>query len=230
MIRPRMLVPLLLLFCTQPIQAQNIFTSLPDSIETARHYLFYIHDNIVDAGNVSPTHPEYGTYEYEEIVNRLATEGFSVVSYPRVKGAHPYLYAQETAKQINRLVAAGVSATHISIVGAGSGGTIAVLICTILKNPNLNVVVLGTCTEAYNTFWIQNNETLCGNVLSMYHTGSTATASCRPFLEACSKNLVSQYREIALDEESQPGFYFKASLDWVVPTILWASAKHDLVR
>ncbi|PLX33190.1 MAG: hypothetical protein C0600_00995 [Ignavibacteria bacterium] len=231
MIRSRILVPaLVVLFSAQLSHAQNIFTTLPDSIDTARHYMFYIHDNVVHAGDVRPSHPEFGTYEYEEIVNRLSTEGFSVISYPREKGAHPYLYAQETAEQIRHLIAEGVPAAHISIVGAGSGGTIAILLCTILKNKDLNVVVLSTCTERYVAFWTQNDETLCGNVLSIYHADDKAGAPCRPFLEACSKSVVSQYREISLGGDSPIGFYYKDALDWVMPTILWSSGKYDLVR
>ncbi len=223
-----MLLPLLLMFANG-VQAQNMLASVPDSIDTDKHYLFYIHDDIVSTFNMAPEDPDYGVYDYAGIVNRFATEGFTVIAYPRQKGTHPYVFADETIGEIRKLLDAGVPPAHVSIVGAGTGGGIAILITTKLRNPDLQIVLLATCTDPFIRFWKAQNELLSGNVLSIYHPGSERR-SCRDFLEYCLSNGVRRYEEIALPESSDPGFYYRATTDWVVPAILWASGKHEMVH
>ena len=222
---------LLLLFvlCSATATSQNILASAPDSADTEKFYLFYIHDDIVNASDMEPKHPEYGKYDYFGIVNRFAIEGFTVISYPRPKGTHPYTFAEETIAEIRTLLDAGVPASHISIVGAGTGSGIAVLITTRLRNPDVQVVLLAACTEPFIAFWKKHDELLSGNVLSIYRSGSDRV-SCRDFLEYCRSHGVQQYEEIALPESAAPGFYYRATIDWVVPAILCASGKHELVR
>ncbi len=221
---------LLLTLCVPAMRAQNIHASVPDSIDAEKFYMFYIHDDIVDARDLTPSHPEYGRYEYEEIVNRLSTEGYSVISYPREEGAHPYLYAEETAEGIRRLQRAGVPTGHISVVGAGRGGAIAVLILKEMQEPGINVVLLNACSDAFTRFWIGNDELISGTVLSIFHPGDGEKCSCAEYLKQCGSERVPLWREIDLGEKSSPGFYFRPGVDWVLPTLLWASGKYDLVR
>lgn len=221
---------LLMMLCVPALRAQNIHASVPDSIAAEKFYMFYIHDDIVNARNVTPSHPEFGRYEYEEIVNRLATEGYTVISYPREQGAHPYLYAEETVEDIRRLLRAGVPPRHVSVVGAGRGGAIAVLILRELQEPDINVVLLNTCTDAFTQFWIGNDELIAGTVLSIYHPGDGKKSSCGEYFRHCGSERIPLRREIELGEQSSPGFYFQPGIDWVLPTVLWASGKHDLVR
>jgi hypothetical protein len=222
------LLPLFLLLTTGA-GAQNILATVPDSVDAEKYYLFYIHDDIVNTFDMEPEHPQYGKYDYAGIVNRFATEGFTVIAEPRQKGTHPYLFADQTIEQIRALLKAGVPASHVSIVGAGTGGGIAVLITTKLRNPGIQVVLLAACTDPFIRFWKQQNELLSGNVLSVYHP-STERGSCRDFLEYCLQHGVRKYREIELPESADKGFYYRATIDWVVPAILWASGKHDMVR
>lgn len=221
---------LLLLLCVPALRAQNIHVSVPDSIDAEKFYMFYIHDDIVKARNMTPEHPEYGRYEYEEIVNRLSTEGYTVISYPREEDAHPYLYAEETAEGIRRLLRAGVPAKHISVVAAGRGAAIAVLILKEVAEPEINAVLLNACTDAFTQFWIGNDELMAGTVLSIYHPGDGGKSSCGEYFKHCGSERIPLWREIELGEQSSPGFYFRPGIDWVLPTLLWASGKYELVR
>jgi hypothetical protein len=223
-----LLLPILLL-CAISAHAQSILATVPDSVDTEKHYLFYIHDDIVNSFDMEPEHPVHGVYDYAGVVNRFATEGFTVISYPRMKGTHPYTFADETREEIRKLLAAGVPASHIAIVGAGTGGGIAILITTKLRDPDLQVVLLATCTDPFIAYWKAQNELLSGNVLSIYHPASDR-GPCSDFLEYCRSHGVSRYQEIALPEKAKPGFYYLPTTDWMVPAILWASGKHDLVR
>lgn len=223
-----LLLPLFLML-SSGAWAQNIIATVPDSVDTEKFYLFYIHDDIVNTFDMEPEHPQYGKYDYAGIVNRFATEGFTVIAEPRQKGTHPYLFADQAIEQIRALLKAGVPASHVSIVGAGTGGGIAVLITTKLRNPDIQVVLLAACTDPFIRFWKQQNELLSGNVLSLYHP-STERGPCRDFLEYCLQHGVRKYREIELPESADKGFYYRPTIDWVVPAILWASGKHDMVR
>ncbi|MCB2203238.1 hypothetical protein KQI65_00705 [bacterium] len=221
------ILPLLLLLTTAA-QAQSIFAHVPDDINPKKFYMFYIPDDVVTGEDMQPVDPQYGKYDYAGIVNRFAAEGFTVISYPREKDTHPYLFADETVKEIQKLLDAGVPASHISIVGARVGGGIAVIITSKLRNPEIQVVLLATCTEVFTAYWKEHEEYLSGNVLSIYHPGTDRT-SCRDYLELCLKHGVRRYYEIQMPENAAKGFFYRATADWVLPAMLWSSGKHDMI-
>src|ERR1044072_9278546 len=64
-----------------------IFATVPSKADPNARYLFYLSGYIVEAGNRRPTSPKFGVYEYDEILNAFAREGFVVISEARVKNS-----------------------------------------------------------------------------------------------------------------------------------------------
>ena len=225
------IAPLLfVMFAYAPaVCAQGITATLPEDVDPAARYVFYLADEMVTPANPEPRHPEYGTYQYLQIANQLLAAGFSVVSRPRETNEHPYLVAEEVADQVQRLLDAGVPAPHIGIMGAGKGAAITVLAASRLSHPGLQVVVLSLCNDAFMDFWIANKELLSGNVLSVYAEGTPDRTSCRRYLEHCAGVNVRMHREIALPASAGPAFHFRASGDWLLPAIEWLRGNHDRV-
>ena len=210
-----------------PATAQGIVTTVPEHIDPGAKYVFYLPDDIVTPADPEPRHPEHGVYQYLQIANQLMTRGFVVVTRPRETTDHPYLVAEDLAKQIRRLLDAGVPAANIGILGAGQGAAITVLITTQLRNPGLQVVVLSLCSETFIDFWIAHAELLAGNVLSIHADGTKDRGSCQRFLEHCAQRDVREHRELRM--AGGAGFHFRASAEWLLPAIEWLRGNHAAV-
>ena len=69
-----------------PPEAVNSFLAVyefPASIDPAKHYLFYLHGRIIEDQGLSAISPIYGEYQYEEILQKLGSQGFEVISEQR---------------------------------------------------------------------------------------------------------------------------------------------------
>ena len=62
-----------------------VLTDLPEQIDPNPRYLFYLHGYIVESQNTRPVHPEFGPYEYAQILNTFKESGFVVISEARKK-------------------------------------------------------------------------------------------------------------------------------------------------
>ncbi|MBE0645474.1 MAG: hypothetical protein IH600_15435 [Bacteroidetes bacterium] len=224
-------VSVLLFFLTfcNVAAAQGVATSVPDDIDVNLSYVFYLPDEVVTPDDPQPRHPEYGEYQYAEIVNRISAARFTVITQPRETTAHPYLVAADIAKQIRQLADAGVPASHIGIVGAGQGAVIAITAVSKLGDSDLQVVLLSACSAPFIDYWEKENELLSGNVLSFYVAGSTRRGPCLPFLEYCGAGRVKQHREIALPESVGEGYFYKGTADWMLPAIAWLRGDFNAV-
>ncbi|MFZ1730717.1 MAG: hypothetical protein WBQ23_17075 [Bacteroidota bacterium] len=209
--------------------AQGIMAEIPKNIDVTARYVFYLPDAVVTPGNPQPVHEEFGEYQYAEIVNRFVAAGFVVITQPREATSHPYLEADAIVKQIRQLLAEGVPAASIGIVGARQGAAIAVIITYKMEVAGLQVVLLSACNEQFIEFWKQQNELLAGNVLSIYVTSDTERGPCLPFLEYCAKSTVQLYREIALPASAGNGYFYKGTAIWMLPSIAWLRGEHDAV-
>lgn len=65
----------------------------PTSVDPAKRYMFYLHGKIIEDQGIPAVSPEYGTYEYEAILAKLASFGFTVISEQRTKDTDGMKYA-----------------------------------------------------------------------------------------------------------------------------------------
>jgi hypothetical protein len=220
MLRSVFIFSFLLTICGE-LSAQGVATSVPEDIDANLRYVFYLPDEVVTPENPQPRHPDYGEYQYAEIVNQFVAAGFAVITQPRETTAHPYLVATNIAGQVRRLADAGVPASHIGIVGAGQGAVIAITAVSKLGDSDLQIVLLSACTSPFIEYWKKENELLSGNVLSFYVSGSTRRGPCLPYLEYCGKGRVKERREIALPESIGEGYFYKGIGAWMLPAMAW---------
>src|SRR6185369_14320994 len=90
---------------------------------------------------------------------------FVVVSEERPRGTDPEQYARIVQGQAAGLLADGVPPQNITIVGASKGAVIAMLASTLLRNRDMNFVLMSNCND-----WVREHYRidLYGNVLSLY--------------------------------------------------------------
>jgi len=201
--------------------AQTAYPDVPEKIDAKAKYLFYFHGAIIETGGIRPTSPKYGVYEYEKIVETLKNEGFIVISEARQGNVHAGRYAQKISLQVDKLLKAGVPASHITVVGASKGGLIAILLSTILANKEINYVLLASCVEAA---LYRFDIALSGNILSIYDEKDEQVISCQKFIDKSPE--VANYKEIVLTLGTGHGFLYKPLKEWIDPTVKWANGKY----
>ena len=111
-------------------------------------HLIYLHGRIIqDQQDARPRHPEFGYYELEQILATFRERGFVVTGGIRPKGESLTVSADRVVEQIQRLLASGVPASRITVVGGSMGAAIALRASLRLQNPALRYCVLGACIE-----------------------------------------------------------------------------------
>ena len=195
-----------------------ILSAVPQKIDKGALYLFCLHGRIVEQGR-RPTHPDYGAYEYDQILDAFKQRGFVVISEQRKVGTDIEQYGAKVARQVRRLLAAGVPPRHITVVGASQGAGIAMLASTYLKNRRLNFVIMAGCSANEGFLRLVN---LHGNVLSIYEQSDQARSCDRYRADATG---IADYREVALNTGLRHGFIYRPMSEWVEPAVAWAQAQ-----
>lgn len=85
---------------------QSISSFLPKKIVQTEKYLFYLHGGVVTVlGNnaINQSMPEWGPYEYLNILDSLRSRGFNIISENRKEGIEDTIYVDKISKQIDTL-------------------------------------------------------------------------------------------------------------------------------
>ena len=198
--------------------AQNegvILSGVPRKVDTTARYLFYLHGYIVEAGNIRPRSPQFGVYEYEQILATFKQHGFVVISEARKKNPEIEPYATKLAGQVRQLLKAGVPPKQITVVGASQGSWIALLASTYLANRTVNFVLIAACSADEGFLKLVN---LHGRVLSIYEKSDLAQ-SCRNYRTDATG--ISEWNEVEVNTGLKHGFLYRPMKEWTEPTIAW---------
>lgn len=213
----------LLLLCVHASRAQTVSASLPKNIDKNAHYLFYLHGGVVTAlgdNGISRGAPEWGPYEYSNILASLRERGFYVVSERRFEDVKDSLYAAKICTQIKTLFQAGVPVQNILVVSASAGWTISYRVSERLRNDSLHFVKMGGCwPDDYKE--VEKSE-LYGKFLSIIEK-SDPHGSCNTLFQM--KKTITDYKEIVLNTGLSHGFFFKARNEWIEPLLKWFDNK-----
>jgi hypothetical protein len=194
-----------------------VVKDVPATVDAKARYLFYLHGRIIENRGIRPTDPRYGVYEYEEILNTLAAKGFTVISEARAKDTDVNQYARKVVQQINNLVNAGVPPRHITVVGASKGALITMRVSTLLKNKDVNFVIMSNCND-----WVDQNFQidLYGNVLSIYDFKDEFGQTCQKFFDKAHG--LNRHNEVVLKIGTGHAVLYKPLKEWVDLVVDWA--------
>ncbi|WNJ99691.1 hypothetical protein L2D14_17735 [Thalassospiraceae bacterium LMO-JJ14] len=121
--------------------AQAADRPMPDMIDPAKRYMFYLHGLYVERQG------PYEAYHYYDILDELESRGFVVIGEAR-KHANAGRYAKGLAQQVQTLLSAGVPSYQITVAGHSKGGMITLLTSALLGEPGINYAVLAGCGKA----------------------------------------------------------------------------------
>src|SRR5688500_1970134 len=107
------------LLSATPALAQRgvILNDVPTQVHPGARYLIYLHGRIAEEKGIRPTDERFGVYEYPQILDSLAASGAQVISELRPRGTDFRAFGSHVAEQVRRLLAAGVPAERIAVVG-----------------------------------------------------------------------------------------------------------------
>jgi len=74
--------------------------SFPESVDSTKHYLFYLHGKFIEDQGIPAVSPDYGEYEYKAILEKLSSYGFVVISDQRAKNTDGIEYASRITEQV----------------------------------------------------------------------------------------------------------------------------------
>ena len=186
-------------------------------------YVIYLHGRIVEEEGRRPTHPDFGTYEYDAILDSLRRSGFIVLSEQRPRGTDSDAFASRVARQVDSLLSLGVSPGAITVIGFSKGGWIAILASSQLRNPAVSFVFMGACGP-----WAFDKADLhvSGRLLSIYETSDAQGVSCASMFARRSPGSLA--REIALSLGRQHGTFFQPRSAWLDLVVAWARGYEPL--
>lgn len=206
-----------------PVSDSSLFLSMyvfPASIDPTKRYMFYLHGKIIEDQGLPAISSDYGIYEYEAILEKLTSHGFTMISEQRQKNTDGMKYAERIAGQVTELLDAGVPAKNITVVGASKGAAITIAISNILANKELNFVLMGTCDLETVQLYNQQNIFLYGNVLTIRDAVDEFSASCQELI-VFSKGKIARHEELILNIGTGHGILYKPLNEWILPTVEW---------
>lgn len=195
------------------------------TIDTSARYLFFLHARILEDQGLPAVSPKFGAYRYHDILQRLAGAGFNVVSEVRPRDARAAVYVERVARQVRALLAAGVPASHITVVGTSKGAYIATLLSHEIETPDIGYVVVAMCDAETVAYLIGQGSDLHGDVLAIRDADDTPDLAgpCEP-LFTFSRD-IGAHREIVVDVGTGHGIVYAPLDAWVLPVIGWAEGR-----
>ena len=209
-----LLVALLNIITTSSM-AGTIYTSFPDTVNADEKYVFYSHGLIVEGENLMPEHQRWGVYDFIAVRKALSDPEYNLISYHRPKKTVADEFAEKLATDVRKLLAHGVKAENITLLGFSRGGKITLLASAKLRMDKINTILLAVCGgflkehKEYQAF---------GNVSSIYETSDFA-GSCQ-FLTERNK-AVQSFREISITTGKEHGAFYNPLSEWFIPVKKW---------
>lgn len=154
--------------------------------------------------------------DHGAIVRALGAQGFQVATVDS-EGQDRLTYARRVAKEVRGLMAQGVPAGEISVVGAGSGSAVATLVSARVGDPGVNYVLLGQCDPILKS---EYRFRMSGRVLGIHDAADSASHSCRPLWSESSK--VSDRQELVLHSGYSATLFHAPREQWMAPLVQWS--------
>jgi predicted esterase len=209
-----------LLTMTIPIaaaaQTGAISSRVPDAVDPDGDYIIYLHGRIIEVEGRRPTHPTFGVYEYDAILEDFADRGFNVISEVRPETTQVGDYAETAADQVRQLVEAGVAPGRVTVVGFSKGGMITIATSSTLRMPGIGYVILAGCN---NGVFQNTGLTLTGRILSIHEASDNIGISCVPLFDRSPD--ATSTAEHLIDTGERHGAFYRPTNEWLDPIFEW---------
>lgn len=215
----RLLLILLFSLTTVPGITQSLKRNLTNLTNSNDRFVFYLHGGVVTVlgdNAINQAVPEWGPYEYSNIIDSLRKRNFHVISEIRKEGIDDQFYVNKISKQVDTLLRAGIADKNILVIGASAGAVIALHLSSRLKNNNIHYAILGACWP--DTYKDYAGIDFYGHFLSVIET-SDPHGTCIGVFNG--RKTLRTYDEIKLNTGLSHGFIYKGYKEWIDPVTTW---------
>jgi hypothetical protein len=188
------------------------FYNMPPKADKSEKYLFFLHNYYVEVKG-----PDQAC-DYHGIVKAFANQGYLVVSEVREKNISSSKYAAKVAGQIKTLLAAGVPARHITVLGHSKGGYITLVVSALIKNPDINYVIMAGCGIKGPCCGAAPSAP-AGRMLSIFDQSDKVAGSCKAEFAKGGKNVRGS--EVVLKTGGGHRMFFTVKPSWFDPVMAW---------
>lgn len=216
------LLVVVLFFGSAPAIAGAVHKDVSNVINANAKYMFYMHGLAVERGG-----RRAASYNYSGILKELANRGFIVIGEER-NSVSIEVYAEKVARQVKKLLAAGVPAKNITVAGHSKGGMITMVVMSILAEPDIAYVNFAGCGRegsgfsGFLRFAEQGAPEARGRLLSAYDRNDQISGSCKQALEKMTNATV---RERVLDNGGGHELFFSPEVGWLDVLQAWAERR-----
>lgn len=139
-----------------------------------------------------------------------------MISEQRPLGTDFRQFGARVAGQVRGLLAAGVPAERIAVVGFSKGGAIAIIASALLEDPRIAFVFLGACGD-----WVKGRDDVDvrGRILSIYEASDELGTSCAPLFTQATH--AREHREIRITTGARHGAFYRPRPEWLRPLLQW---------
>ena len=183
--------------------------------ESMKH-IFYLHGMIIEVQGIDAVSPQFGPYEYTTIVDSLKATGAEVHAEVRTEKTDFNEFGKKISKEIDDLIAKGVSPSDITVIGASKGGMIAMYISDMNIN-KVNYVLLGSSSDYSRKNFDLN---LHGNILGIYEKSDTVAGNSYQYWIDKSTNATS-FEQLQINTGLGHGFLYTPNNAWMNPAKEW---------
>jgi pimeloyl-ACP methyl ester carboxylesterase len=125
--------------------------------------------------------------------------------------------------EVRGLLATGIPASRITVVGGSMGAAIALLASARLQNPELRFAVLAAClSESVPRLLAEQGRKPAGRLLSIREKSDETSEPCPAWSGDTGPQQRLVVREILLDTGLRHGFLYRPLREWVDPVVDWA--------
>ena len=179
-------------------------------------HLFFLHGRGVEEARGSSR--RYGTFQFDQIVASLQAPGRTVHAPQREAGSIDG-HASQIASQIQGLIASGVPARQIAVVGFSRGGHVALVTAARLRNPEISYVVLAGCTRGFENRAQTTSYATSGRILSLVDAADELAGPCGSVIAGQHRG--GAFQESVLNTGRGHGLFYAADAAWLSPTRAW---------
>ena len=204
-----------------------VLSTVPEAPDRAAHYAIYLHDVALDR---TPDDAERRA-RLGRVLTALADRGLIVVAEVRPAGTIQKVpedldrYARKVAGQVGQLLAAGVPARQINVIGYSRGATLALVTAGHVANNGIGYVVIAGCMTDGGSFkqfapmLSRYAEKLTGQFLSIAEGSDRDFGSCAPYFAKASARPI--HAETILQTGKGHVFAMEPDESWVRPAVAW---------
>jgi len=210
------------LLAYQSVLAQEgkVRDRLPEVTDVKARYVIYLHGRIIEDQGRRPTHATWGTYEYQQILDKLAAAGLVVVSEQRPAMTDMDVFARHVADQVQTLLRAGVPPEQVSVVGFSKGGGIAIRTAALLQNRRINFVFLAACGDGD---FSGVDTKVWGRILSVYEASDEGGRSCESLF--AKSGATGERSEVRINLGEEHGAFFRPHQEWRTAVLKWVQVR-----